>query len=158
MKEAGRACKDFVKSLQKTVLEKPKVTFNELVEDYQSTRKTRVNAISYSGTQRMFKIYLLPTFEKQYIMDITKLDVRKWADQIQSSDLSLKHKNDFLTLSKSIFSQGVEYFELKVNRASNIHRLKNDRKQLTADSIWTVDEFHQFIAGFDNDDFTKIRT
>ena len=154
-KEAGRACKEFVESLQKTIIEKPKATFKELVDDYQATRKIRVNATSYSGTQRMFKIYLLPTFEKQYIMDITKLEVRKWADQIQSSDLSPKYKNDLLALAKSTFSHGVEYFDLKLNPAFNIHRLKNDRKQLTADSIWTVDEFHQFIAGFDTDNLDE---
>jgi integrase len=154
-KEAGRACKDFVESLQKTVIEKPKVTFKDLVDDYQSSRKIRVKPTSYTGTQRMLKMYMLPTFGKRNIVEITKLDVRKWADELQSSSLSPKYKNDLLTLAKSVFSHGVEYFDLNVNPVNNIQRLKNDKQPLTADSIWTVDEFHNFIVGFNTDDLEE---
>jgi integrase len=119
------------------------IAFSNLVENYLEDMGTRLRTTTITNKKYLIELKILPFFGKLPINTIKATHIRKWQNELLSSDYAptyIKSINNQLT---AIFNYAVKYYGLQVNPC----HLAGSVGKKDADSmeIWTVDEFNKFI-------------
>lgn len=149
-KEAKDAEVLFIHSVQS--IQKETMIFKTLSNDYMQHRKAYIKELSFRNNLRILNKYILPFFEKKDVEKITKLHVREWTDYLVTINKSPKYKNDIIELFKAIIKHGRLYFDVFNDPTVIIKKFPNPKKRVMEDQVWSIEEFNQFIQGFDSND------
>lgn len=154
-KEAKVAEEDFLRKESDT--SSTSLHLEDVALDYLEHRKPYIQITSHQNNERIFRKYIFPYFKRKKLVDITKLDCRRFVDKIALIDRSTKTKNEVITLFKAAFRHAEEYFDLKSNPSRNIKRLPKDMNEEKKSDIWTIEEFNKFISAYDLNDPVSFR-
>ena len=113
------------------------LTFRALMGKYYDYRKPRDR--TKENQTSMLETYF-PLID-QPVDRITKQMMMEWYLELTSKDLSIGTKNLILTVVKSIFRFGAEFYDLP-NHSSSLKRLRSGKRKY---AVWTIEEFNQFI-------------
>lgn len=133
----------------------PDMSFNALWEEYKEDLKNRIKESTWGTKIPIVDTRILPFFKDTPINEIDERMIRKWQNWILDmrnsrgepySETYIKTINNQLS---AILNHAVTYYKLPYNP---IHRtgsigLKHAEKM----EFWTLDEFNQFIAYFEDD-------
>lgn len=119
-------------------LQPTSITFRALMGKYYDYRKPRDR--TKENQTSMLETYF-PLID-QPVDRITKQMMMEWYLELTSKDLSIGTKNLILTVVKSIFRFGAEFYDLP-NHSSSLKRLRSGKRKY---AVWTIEEFNQFIA------------
>lgn len=118
-------------------LQPTSITFRALMVKYYDYRKPRDR--TKENQTSMLETYF-PMID-QPVDRITKQMMMEWYLELTSKDLSIGTKNLILTVVKSIFRFGAEFYDLP-NHSSSLKRLRSGKRKY---AVWTIEEFNQFI-------------
>lgn len=122
--------------------------FMALYAEYKENLRANVKESSYLAILQRFDKYVVPTFSKYKVTDITTADLIKWQNSLSEKGLSAKYKSAI----RSSFTGFFEY--LKVygisNPFSTVKGFKKSKEARREMLYWTQDEFERFIAVVDN--------
>lgn len=149
-KEAKDAESLFIHSVQ--TITKKVLTFKYVATDYMEHREAYIKELSRKNNQRILDLYIYPHFNEDDVEMISRLQVRKWVDYLTTLDKSAKYKNDIIELFKAIIKHGRLYYEVSNDPTVIIKKFANPKKQVMEDQVWSIDEFNQFIQGFNDKD------
>ena len=149
-KEAKDAESLFIHSVQ--TITKKVLTFKYVATDYMEHREAYIKELSRKNNQRILDLYIYPHFNEDDVEMISRLEVRKWVDYLTTLDKSAKYKNDIIELFKAIIKHGRLYYEVSNDPTVIIKKFANPKKQVMEDQVWSIDEFNQFIQGFNDKD------
>lgn len=118
-------------------LQPTSITFRALMVKYYDYRKPRQRTVD--NQTAMLEIYF-PYIDEQ-IDRITKQKLMEWYLDLTDKDLSTGTMNLIITVVKSIFAFGAEFYDLP-NHSSSLKRLRSAKRKY---AVWTLEQFHQFI-------------
>lgn len=119
------------------------MAFSNLVENYLEDMSTRLRTTTLTNKKYLIDLKILPFFGKLPINTIKATNIRKWQNQLLSSDYAptyIKSINNQLT---AIFNYAVKYYGLQVNPCHLAGSV--GKKDAESMEIWTSDEFKKFI-------------
>lgn len=154
-KEAKLAEEDFLRSESDS--SSPSLFLEDVARDYLEHRKPYIQITSHLNNERIYEKYIFPYFKRKKLIDITKLDCRRFVDKVALLDRSTTTKNGIITLFKAAFKHAEEYYDLKSNPSNNLKRLPKEINEERKSDIWTIEEFEIFISSFDLNDSISYR-
>ncbi len=113
------------------------LTFRALMEKYYAYRKPRART---KQNQTIMLESHFPLIDMP-IDRITKQALMEWHTDLTGKDLSIGTINLILTVVKQIFTFGAQYYDLP-NHSSSLKRLRAPKRKY---SVWSIEEFNQFI-------------
>lgn len=126
------------------------ILFSDLTIAYMADCKVRLKPTTYANKEQLINTKILPRFGNLPISKINISTVRKWQNEIITSE-----KNYSKTYQKSIHNQlsailnyAVKYYGLNTNAAAkcgSIGKTNADEMQ-----FWTLEEFRRFISFVEN--------
>lgn len=121
------------------------MTFGSLVELYMEDCKSRLKPTTYNNKEYTINLHLLPYFKNKPINTITASNIRKWQNQLISSDekYSQTYLKSIHNQMSAIFNFAVKYYKLPNNPARVCGSM--GKKQANSMKFWTVEEFKKFI-------------
>lgn len=121
------------------------MTFGSLVELYMEDYKSRLKPTTYNNKEYTINLHLLPYFKNKPINTITASNIRKWQNQLISSDekYSQTYLKSIHNQMSAIFNFAVKYYKLPNNPARVCGSM--GKKQANSMKFWTVEEFKKFI-------------
>lgn len=126
------------------------MTFNQLSQKYYDYRKQKDRTIeSQSNMVRLHFPYIDDPVEQ-----ITKTKMMEWYFALTDGHLAPGTVNLVLTVVKSIFAFGAQFYELP-NPASSLKRMRTQKRKY---DTWSVDEFNRFISKVDGDLYVALFT
>jgi len=132
------------------------MTFGSLVELYMEDCQSRLKPTTLENKKYVIDLKILPYFKDMPINTITPTTVRKWQNELISSEKNysqtyLKTVNNQLS---AIFNFAMKYYKLPSNPA----RICGSMGKKNADSMqfWTVEEFKKFIAAVEDKSTSKV--
>lgn len=142
---------DFLNSCKNDV----NITFSNLVIAYMKDCKVRLKPTTYANKEHLIRTKLLPYFGNLTLTSIDIATVRKWQNEIISSE-----ENYTPTYQKSIHNQlsailnfAVKYYGLTSNAAAKCGSI--GKKKAEKMNFWTISEFQQFIKSVVDNPTTK---
>lgn len=134
------------------------ITWSALCDAYLQDRKANQKPNSYASTEKNINIHVRPAFGNRLVESITKLDVRRWHNDLKGKSAydgkqgARPYAASTINLISSklvaVFQYAVKYYDLKSNPARiAIDELKTAK---TTHEIWSVEEFNQFLAAVDD--------
>ncbi len=131
------------------------ITFSNLVTAYMADCKVRLKPTTYANKEHLIRTKLLPYFGNLPLNAIDISTVRKWQNEIITSD-----ENYTPTYQKSIHNQlsailnyAIKYYGLTSNAAARCGSI--GKKNADKMDFWTVSEFQQFIKSVTDNPTTK---
>jgi len=132
------------------------MAFGSLVELYMEDSRSRLKPTTLINKGYLINLKILPFFENMPLNTITVTTVRKWQNELISSDSNysqtyLKTINNQLS---AIFNFATKYYKLPNNPA----RVCGSMGKKNADSMlfWTAEEFNKFIAFVEDKPMSKV--
>ena len=144
-----REALEYERSYKDTGKKDPDILFSSLVENYLKDNETRLKPTTLESKEYITEKKLLPYFGKRKISEIDSIMIRRWQNELMSyrdengepyADTYLKGIHSQLS---AIMNYAVKYYGLRSNpcrAAGSMGRAKAEEM-----SIWTRDEFEQFI-------------
>lgn len=133
----------------------PEMSFNALWEEYKEDLKNRIKESTWSTKIHIVDKHILPYFKDTPINEIDERMIRKWQNIILDkrnsngepyAETYIKTINNQLS---AILNHATTFYKLPYNP---IHRTGSiGQKNADHMDFWTLDEFNQFIAYFDDD-------
>ena len=159
-KKSKTAAKAYCYDLLKKDLLIPERRTKVLFEDYSKnwwdwekceyliyTRKRKDLTQSYAKTAMgVMNNYLIPTFGKKEIREITSYEIEKWLDSLSGKGLSNSTSRFYLGIFKVMLKDAVRRGILKVNPADSVMPLKDDavrRGVLNQDEVTALKEYSE---------------
>ena len=98
--------------------------------------------------------YIKPFFNKMYINSIDVQTIRRWAETLESANISVAYKNKNYNILKNIFDYAIKNYGLKENPVSSYGRFQERTDKVVKDEdklrYITLDEFNKFISVVDD--------
>lgn len=123
------------------------ITFEELSERYFDYRKQKPQT-----RQKQTVILQMYTDFRKPVAKLTKGDLMEWYLWLDRTDLKPVTKNLVLTIVKSIFKYGADFYDLP-NPSAPLRRFKMPKKEM---QTWTPEQFDQFIRCVDLNHFKNL--
>ena len=136
--------------IQKPHSRKKKHKFSDLAMDFLKHRKEELAYTSYSMYEYIVLNTIIPFFKIRMIEDIDEIDCRDFKVYINRLSYSINRKNRVIHLFKNIFLYANDYYGVSSNptvlmKTFNRKFEEAINKKNIENSIWTVDEFNEFI-------------
>ncbi len=132
------------------------MSFGSLVELYMEDCQSRLKPTTLENKQYVIDLKVLPFFKNMPLNTITATTVRKWQNELISSEnnYSQTYLKTVHNQLSAIFNFAVKYYQLPSNPA----RVCGSMGKKNADSMqfWTVDEFNKFIAVIEDKPVSKV--
>lgn len=132
------------------------MSFGSLVELYMEDCQSRLKPTTLENKQYVIDLKVLPFFKNMPLNTITATTVRKWQNELISSEnnYSQTYLKTVHNQLSAIFNFAVKYYQLPSNPA----RVCGSMGKKNADSMqfWTVDEFNKFIAEIEDKPISKV--
>lgn len=127
----------------------------DLFREYMSTLFNQNKESSIYDKQNIFRLYILPYFEKTKAKDLTKEELYRWQDELWQT--KNKKTNDYFSYKYLIkirghFSAFLSWCETRYGVKNNLvdvikPKRRSPKKKML---IWTKEEFEHFISFVDN--------
>ena len=131
------------------------MSFKSLVELYFEDCRSRLKPTTLDNKQYVVNLKILPYFEKMPINTITPTTVRKWQNELISSEenYSQTYLRTINNQLSAIFNFATKYYKLPSNPARTCGNMGKNK----ADSMlfWTTDEFKKFIVCVEDKPLSK---
>lgn len=127
--------------MQKMNIAHSSVTFGELSAKYFEYRKQ--TAKTQDKYTAMLQKYAPPASAS--VSDLSKADMMQWYLNLDKQNLKPSTKNLVLTVTKSVFKYGHDFYDLP-NPAGMLKRFKDNKKEF---GVWSPAEFNKFIQCVD---------
>ena len=127
------------------------LTFNQAYNYYESYYKMTFKTRSIDAAKSIFNLYILPFFDNMKMCDISKNDILKFEQKIDSLNCSYKYKKDIYVFLAMFFHYCRKYLDLEKNVVEEVgFVLKNKDENKEVADIWTYREYKKFIKKVDN--------
>ena len=165
-KEAIAWEKEFLRKIENS----EDITFKELYEKYieylcPRTKKNicKIKGSSLMNKMEIFRLHILPYFEKQNIHDIKPIDIISWHNELANKTCSRGNQSLSLAYLKkihgqisAIFNYAIKFNGLKSNPAFIAGNFDDDNHiskiDMTGNKWWTVEQYEKFAeVAMDND-------
>ena len=150
-KEALEFENDFLNSCENT----SNITFKHLVKEYIQDCESRLKPTSMRTKRTVIYKKILPYFENMNISDITVYHIRKWQNELITSEehFSETYLKALHCQLSAIFNFATKFYGLKSNPAS----ICGTMGKRNADSMqfWTKQEFDTFIRAVEDKPVSK---
>ena len=135
--------------------------FSVVARDFLENKKSEVQYSTYYKSKEIVEKNILPNVEDKPVEDFCKLDCRRFKDELAKSEYSTRHKNNILNHFKAIFKHAQKYYELTTDptqflapfKKSFEEKVKGKRKE---NEVWDYEEFRQFIASVDQQEYRVL--
>ena len=127
------------------------VSFEEAYEEFKIYAKKRHKKQSFECLHYNFNANILSYFKDYDLFKITIDDILKWQDFIYSKKFCNNHNKNLYGMLKSFFRFCHSYYNLNITFLSEILPFK-ERIEYKKVDFYTLDEFRQFIKGFEKDE------
>jgi integrase len=152
--ETLKACKEAFQRF--SVLSKNKNTsqtdvkivyFKDLYEKFKDRQRLALRPTSYISYEYIYNSHILPTFGELKLTNITPLVIHEW--QLSIDHFSYKYKAKIRECLGKVLKFGEKYFKTPNNfgLVDGFSKSKDKKKEM---SIWTPEQFKQFIEHADN--------
>ncbi len=159
-KKEGFKTQREAKAFEREFLEKsqanPDMSFGSLVELYMEDCHSRLKPTTYENKEYVINLKVLPYFKDMPLDTITVTTVRKWQNELISSEerYSQTYLKSIHNQLSAIFNFACKYYKLSENPAAKCGSM--GKKNADTMKFWTVDEFKQFVSFSDNPMYTVI--
>lgn len=132
------------------------MTFGSLVELYKEDCQSRLKPTTLDNKKFIIDYRVLPFFENMPINTITATTVRKWQNELISSEenYSQTYLKTIHNQLSAIFNFACKYYKLPENPARTCGSI--GKKNADSMQFWTVDEFNRFIAAVEDKLISKV--
>lgn len=123
------------------------VEFMPLYEEYKRHLVANVKESSYVTFCQRMDSFVVPSFGKRKVTEITAVDILKWQDELTNKGYSFKYKNAI----RQAFVHFYNYLKIydipsPLSKVKGFRRLNEQKKEML---FWTEAEFRQFIKCVD---------
>lgn len=123
------------------------VEFMPLYEEYKRHLIANVKESSYVTFCQRMDSFVVPSFGKCKVTEITAVDILKWQDELTNRGYSFKYKNAI----RQAFVHFYNYLKIydipnPLSKVKGFRRLNERKKEML---FWTETEFRQFIKSVD---------
>ena len=127
------------------------LTFVDLYSSFIEYKKTRVKGSTLISLNTLFNGYILPAFGNKVVDKITKQDILKFQNELETNPdkLSFNYKTKIRQTLSALFNYGIMYFDIKKNPVKLVENFKNMEAPAEM-QVWTLDEFITFASVIDN--------
>jgi|SRR5690625_710733 len=127
------------------------ITFDELVRDYLIFQKKRVKRTTYVNYIYMINKYILPTFTRTKVNDISRVQLENWYRDIDNIKYSNGYKNKILTRLKNIFEYSEDQYDIRIRFLNTFPPYTMTKEIETPEKvIYDVKTFNKFISHANN--------
>lgn len=121
--------------------------FMPLYEEYKRHLIANVKESSYVTFCQRMDSFVVPSFGKRKVTEITAVDILKWQDELTNKGYSFKYKNAI----RQAFVHFYNYLKIydipnPLSKVKGFRRLNERKKEML---FWTEAEFRQFIKSVD---------
>ena len=124
------------------------ITFENLYKSYMNDQKNRLKPSTIESKIYIFDKKILPFFQKYKIKEITPLLVRKWQNELIKGNHAQTYLRAIHEQLVAILNYAVKFYNLNKNPCSAAGRI--GKKNAGEMSIWTLEEFKQFIEAINH--------
>jgi integrase len=124
--------------------------FEELFNIYKKALEHSVKESTLGVILSDFKLHINPFFNGRRINDITTIVIDEWVIELDGEGFKYKTKKRIVGFLRAFFNYCIEKGIIKENPCKRMIKLVNKeiKKEM---SIWTEEEFKQFISSITND-------
>ncbi len=127
------------------------MTVEQAINDYICYLKLKTKYNSYRTIKNKIENYILNYFDKnKLINDITKTDILKWQEYIETKNFSFRYKKTLHVCFVMFLNYCIKYYDLKENVASIVGNFKDREFSQKSGNIWSIEEFNRFNYIIDN--------
>ncbi len=150
-----REAKAYERDFLSKVHASPDMVFGSLVELYLEDCKSRLKPTTLENKEYVINLKVLPYFQTMPINTITAATVRKWQNELLSSEngYSLTYLKTVHNQLSAIFNYAVKYYALPTNPAAVCGSM--GKKNADSMQFWTTEEFKQFIPAVEDKPTSK---
>ena len=132
------------------------MAFGSLVELYMEDCESRLKPTTLDNKKYIVDLKVLPFFKDMPLNTINITTVRKWQNELISSDENysqtyLKSINNQLS---AIFNYACKYYKLPENPVRSCGSI--GKKRADSMNFWTIDEFNKFIVTVEKKPISKV--
>lgn len=152
-KKRGFATKKEALEWEHSILLAAKADMNmklaDFVDLYFRDKETELKARTVRNKRYMIEQHILPMLGDKPMDGITPADIIQWQNYIRSKGFKETYQRMLQNQLTALFTHATKIYNLKDNPCAKVKRIGKadaDKKQL---QFWTLDEFHKFIATFE---------
>jgi integrase len=159
-KKEGFKTKTEAKAFERKFLDKANAScdmaFSSLVEMYMEDCQSRLKPTTLDVKKYVIDFKVLPFFKDMPINTITVTTVRKWQNELISSEsnYSQTYLKTIHNQLSAIFNFAVKYYSLSSNPAAVCGSM--GKKNADEMHFWTTDEFKKFIDAVEDKPVSKV--
>lgn len=128
--------------------------FDLVAEEYFENLKKYRKESTLDAYLQVYNKHIYPYFKSSYIKNTNTQDIKKWADMVEKSGISVDYMNIAYNTLNGIFNYGVQNYGLETNPVKIIGRFKrrNDEVKKNKEKLRyiTKEEFDKFISVIDD--------
>ncbi len=144
-KEAQKACADMIYELENGQYREPnKMTVEAFMTDFiESQVKPNYRPATVENYEKTLRLAVLPTFGQVPLSEITPLHIQDLYKQCTDKGYKPGTIKVFHSCLKKAFTTAYQWGLVKQNPAV----VKNPKLKKGAETVWSVDQCHQFLEG-----------
>lgn len=141
---------DYEKNFFNALSHSPDISFGNLVAAYLKDMKIRLKPSTYQAKESVIYSHIEPFFRDMKISDIDSILVRAWQREILQKKayevdfFSQSYLRQIHTQMSAIMNYAVKHYHLPQNPCTQAGSI--GKKKSTEMSIWTQEQFEQFLA------------
>lgn len=121
------------------------MSFLEAYSKYELYFKDNFKQRSIDSIESIFRLYIIPFFEKKQMAKITKIDIINFQNEIDKKPFRFKYKKSIYIILAMFFHFATRYLDLKNNVVSEVgFIIKNKDVNTEIAQIWSLSEYKQF--------------
>lgn len=127
------------------------ITIKQAIDEYVCYLKLKTKYNSYRTIKNKIENYILNYFDKdKLICEISKLDILKWQEYIETKNFSFRYKKTLHVCFVMFLNYCIKFYDLKENVASIVGNFKDRDFKEKIGNIWSIEEFNKFYYSIDN--------
>lgn len=126
----------------------PKITIQNLFEEYISVKKHEVRETTLKNSKRILELHILPILNKTEIQKLNNATLQKWKTSISQLDLSTTSKQNIYREFRTMLNYAVKMEYLSKNPLTRIGNFKDPYFKSSQEKIrfYTPEQFKKYIA------------
>lgn len=133
------------------------VTVHQLYELYIQAAALRLKHSSLASAENVFKLHILPYFERRKVASLSLQDIEKWKKAICDKGLKFKYKTKIYCTFTAMMNYAMKHEYITRNVVSLAGDFRND-EIAEEQPIWTLEQFKQAYAIMDDPTFRAYYT
>ena len=123
------------------------LSFSDFSDIYISDMDMRLKKTTMHTKRRIFARFILPSFGRKRLSQVSAKDVREWQNDLLKTDLSPAYLRLIDSELIGIFSYAVRFYDLPGNPCTKAGPICN--KPPKNMKFWTIEEYRTFIKGLE---------